>query len=218
MRSGIGWFAAVVALVVTVVVIGTQTPVRRAGTAGVALGPVSGQQVGQYLLRTLDLPPAGGPYWALVSLRSELSATAAAGLLGPERLSRAVLRVPIPRVQTAQITADFADQGPRAAELTAAMGTAGSKLQQNAESGDGRTAAVARVSAARLRHGCACVLALLVHGSAEQLRALAAQPAVRAVDVAPAGTALRELSLTPLLPEQTSVVVPSADDGLVPPG
>lgn len=176
-----------------------------------------------YLERTAaDTPSTGGPYWALVSLRTELGpAATAAALGGHARLARVVLRVPIARVQTAQLTVQLADQGDRAAELTSAMATAASQLQRETDTADGtpgdRVAAVGRVSAIRLREHCACVLALLVRAFPDELRAIAAKSEVRAVDAAPARAGLRALSVTPLLPEQTTAVLPMPDDGGVPP-
>jgi len=208
--------AAAVVVVVTVLVLGINTPVRRAGSAGVALGPDSGEQVDAYLAHAAAArPTAGGPYWALVSLRAELTPAAAAAVPGSARLSRVVLQVPLQRVQTAQLRVDLADQGDRAAVLQHAMTAASDELQRS-QAADERAAVVAQVSVPRLRSGCACVLAMLVRASADQLRAIAAAPAVRAVQAAPAGTELRALSVMPLLPEQTAVVAPLPDDGPIP--
>jgi hypothetical protein len=44
---------------------------------------------------------------------------------------------------------------------------------------------------------------------------VAGQPGVRALDAAPAGTTLRELALSPLLPGQTARADPLPDDGVV---
>jgi len=211
------WSAALVVVVVAVVVLGSNVPVRRAGTAGVALGPSSGEPVDAYLAHArAAVPPSGGPYWALVSLRTELAPTAAAAIPGPARLARVVLQVPVARVQTAQLSIDLPDQTDRAAELHGAMAVAADQLQR-IPAADARGAALSRVSAARLRSDCACVLALLVRGSAEQLRTIAAESQVRAVQAAPAGTELRALSVIPLLPEQVTVAGPTQDDGSVPP-
>jgi len=214
MLSRFGWLVAVVVAVGTVLVLGLNTTVRRAGTAGVSLGPSSGEQVDSYLEHAA-LPAAGGPYWALVTLRAELTGPAAAAIPGPARLARVVLQVPIDRVQTAQLSIDLADQRDRAVELQAAMKAAADQLQR-IPAADDRAAAVTQVSVSRLRGDCTCVLAMLVHGSADELRVIAAQPSVRAVQAAPARTELRALSVMPLLPEQTTVVAPLPDDGPVP--
>jgi hypothetical protein len=80
-----------------------------------------------------------------------------------------------------------------------------------------RAAAVAAAEAAVLEQpGCRCVVALVVSADGAALRALAAAPGVRAVEAAPAGAALRELALSPLLPEQVLRADPPPDDGPVP--
>ncbi|MEO9221281.1 MAG: hypothetical protein ABI251_05790 [Mycobacteriaceae bacterium] len=216
MLSRFGGLAAVIIVAVVVVVLGVRTPVRSAGTAGESLGPRSGQQVEQYVADArVSMPDSGGPFWALVSLRHELTPAAAAVIPGSARVSRAVLRVPLDRVQTPQVTVDLADQGARVADLQGAMTVAADQLQRS-PAADERDAAVAQVSVSRLRNNCSCVLALLVRGSAEELATVAAHPDVRAVEAAPLGTQLRALSLTPLLPAQVTVVDPGADDGAVP--
>ncbi len=216
MLSRFGWLAAVVIVAVVVVVLGVRTPVRNAGTAGESLGPSSGQQVSEYVADArASMPDSGGPYWALVSLRQELTPAAAAAVPGPARLSRVVLRIPIERVQTRQVSVDVVDQRARVADLQGAMTVAADQLQRS-PAADERDAAVAQVSVSRLRNNCSCVLALLVRGSAEELATVAAHPDVRAVEAAPLGTQLRALSLTPLLPAQVTVVNPGPDDGAVP--
>lgn len=212
-----GWLGALLALVVVVVVLGASNPVRRAGTSAVSLGPRSGEPVQAYVTRAATgAPTTGGPYWALVSLRSEVSPAAAAGLVGDARLARVVLRVPIDRVQTTQLPVDVVDQGDLATELAVSEVAAGSGRQRHADAGTGRAAAVAAVSASRLRAGCACVLALLVRGSAAQLRAITAHAEVRAVETAPEDAAPQHVAVNALLPEQTTLVQPAPDDGAVP--
>lgn len=189
------------------------------------LGPEPGEPVPHYLRRAqLSLPPAGsGPVWALVQLDDYLEPAAAAALVTgapgrPVRLSRVVLRVALPAVQTALISRDLPGQHP-AAELAAAVRAAArdrSRDSSQAPAGS-RSAAVAVAEAARLRGGCACVLALLVRAERDALRAVAARPEVRAVHAAGPGTALQGLAVSPLLPEQRDVVGPVPDDGPVPP-
>jgi hypothetical protein len=81
----------------------------------------------------------------------------------------------------------------------------------------GRRAAVAAAEAEQLRHGCACVLALLVFGDGDSLRAVAARPGVRALHAALPDTPIQNLAISPLLPEQAGVVGPVPDDGPMPP-
>lgn len=217
MLSRYSGLVAVLVLVAGVLVLGVTTPVRRASVAGFSLGPGSAEPVQAYLARAAASVPSGdGSSWALVSPRAELTPVVAATLPGEARLARVVLRVPIERVQTAQLPMDVVDQGGLAGELTAVEALGASRLQQSADAETGRAAAVAQVSADRLRAGCACVLALLVRGSTEQLQTLATRPEVRAVQTAPGDTPPQRLALSPLLPEQTTVAAPVPDDGPVP--
>jgi hypothetical protein len=188
------------------------------------LGPVAGEPVADYLRRAGASLPAGnsGPVWALVQLKGYLRPKPAAELIQGVRLSRVILRVPLPRVQTALITRDLPGQRP-VAELTEpllvrAMGTAAQdRLGASRAVPGGRLAAVAAAEAAQLRSGCACVVALLVFGDGNALRTVAARPGVRAVHAAAPDTLIQDVATSPLLPEQADVVGPVPDDGPVPP-
>jgi hypothetical protein len=80
-----------------------------------------------------------------------------------------------------------------------------------------RVSVVAAAEAAALeRPGCPCVLALVVSADGTALQALAAAPGVRVVQAAPPGATVRDLALSPLLPEQTVRADPPPDDGPVP--
>ncbi|MGH3888248.1 MAG: hypothetical protein ACRDSZ_17065, partial [Pseudonocardiaceae bacterium] len=102
------WAALFVALGVTVVVAGQ--PGQPLPVAGVQrLGPEGGEPVADYLRRAATSLPAAqsGSVWALVQLQDYLKPEPAAELTQGVRLSRVVLRVPLPRVQTALITRDL---------------------------------------------------------------------------------------------------------------
>lgn len=197
-------------------------------TAGVErLGPESGEAVADYLRRANESlpPPGGGEVWALMQLDGYLDPAAAAALVGPGagalgdtvRLSGVVLRVPLPGVQTALISRDLPGQHPEQ-ELAAAIRMAGSdRARAGAQALSGsRPAAVATAEAARLRGGCACVLALLARGDGDALRELADQPGVRAVHAASPGSPRHGLAVSPLLPEQRDLVGPVPDHAPVP--
>ena len=208
-----------VALGVAVVVAGQ--PGESPLVAGVQrLGPEPGEPVTDYLRRAgASLPAAkSGPVWALVQLESYLKPEPAAELTQGVRLSRVVLRVPLPRVQTALIIRDLPGQRP-VAELTEVLRAAAQDRAAVAFQGvpGGRPAAVAAAEAAQLRGGCACVVALLVFGDGEALRAVAAHPGVRAVHAASPDTPLQDVAISPLLPEQVDLAGPVPDDGAVPP-
>jgi len=180
------------------------------------LGPEPGEPVAGYLARAAtSLPARGtGPAWALVQLEDHLDAATAAALTQDVRLSRVVLRVPLPRVQTALLIRPVAGQRP-AGEIAAAMRAAAGDRQAVAAP-TGRAGQVADAEARRLRAGCSCVVALLVRGDHAALERLATRGQVRAVHAARVGTPPQGLALAPLLPEQREVAGPVPDDGPVP--
>lgn len=189
------------------------------------LGPEAGEPVADYLRRAgASLPPAQSqPAWALVELNDYLEPGAAADLTRDVRLSRVLFRVSLPRVQTALITRDLPDQRS-APDLTEVLidrsmeSAAQERLAAAREMPGGRREAVAAAEAVQLRRGCACVLALLVLGDGDHLRAVSARPGVRAVHAAFPDTPIQDIAISPLLPEQLDIAGPVADDGPVPPG
>jgi hypothetical protein len=191
------------------------------------LGPEPGEPVARYLARAaISLPARGtGPAWALVQLEDHLDAATAAALTQDVatqdvatqdvRISRVVLRVPLPRVQTALLTRPVPGQRP-VEEIAAAMrSTAGDRQAVAAPATAGRAGEVAAAEARRLREGCACVVALLVRGDRAALERLATRSHVRAVHAARVGTPPQGLALAPLLPEQREAAGPVPDDGPV---
>lgn len=184
------------------------------------LGPEAGELVTDYLRRASASLPATEPgsVWALVQLEDYLTPGRAAELARGVRLSRVVLRVPLPRVQTALIIRDLPGQRP-VAELADALRFAAQDRAAVAarEVPGGRSAAVAAAEATQLRSGCGCVLALLVFGGGEELQAVAARPGVRAVHAALPDTPIQNVAISALLPEQVDIAGPVPDDGPVPP-
>ena len=184
------------------------------------LGPEAGEPVADYLRRAGASLPAtkSGSVWALVQLDSYLTPERAAELAQGVRLSQVVLRVPLPRVQTALIIRDLPGQRPMA-ELTDALRSAAKDRAAVAARNvpGGRPAAVAAAEATQLRGGCACVLAFLVFGDGEALQTVAARPGVRAVHAALPDTSIQDVAISPLLPEQADTAGPVPDDGPVPP-
>jgi len=189
------------------------------------LGPEFGEPVADYLRRAAgSLPPPGDDQadgeqvWALVQLDGYLTPGPAAELIQGARLSQVVLRVALPGVQTALVFREVPGQHP-AAELAAAVRAAGLDRDRAAAQAPpgSRQAAVAATEAARLRAGCACVLALLVRADPAVLGALTGRSGVRAVHAADPDIPRQGLSVAPLLPEQRDVVGPILDDGPVPP-
>jgi hypothetical protein len=182
------------------------------------LGPGAGEQVADYLRRAERSLPAGNsqPVWALVQLDSYLTPAPAAELARGVRLSRAIIRVPLPRIQTALISRDLPGQRP-VAELIEALRSAAQDRAAVTSRQHGRPAVLAAAEAAQLRTGCACVVALLVFGDSDALRVVATRPGVRAVHAALPDTPIQDLAISPLLPEQRERAGPVPDDGPVPP-
>src|SRR5207248_7531837 len=115
----------------------------------------------------------------------------------------AVLRVPMPRVQTALRFEPLEQGTPVSAALDAARRRAQGEAAADAQRQVGRTAQVAAAEAGALADPVApSVLAVVVRADRAGLDAVAARPAVRAVHAAPAGVTPRELAISPLLPEQ----------------
>jgi hypothetical protein len=183
------------------------------------LGPEAGELVADYLRRAGASLPAvpAGPVWALVAFDGYLQPEPAAELTQGVRISRVILRVPLPRVQTALITRDLPGQRPVGELVQARWAAAQDRLAESRAVPGGRRAAVAAAEAAQLRGGCACVLALLVLGDRDALRAVAARPGVRAVHAALPDTPIQDVAVSPLLPEQAGLVGPVPDDGPIPP-
>lgn len=208
--------AAVVVFAAVVLIagmVGRPTPM---GTATDRLGPGPGMSVADYLdgaHGSLTAASGSEPRWALVSFRRELTPAQAADLAGSLRVARVIYRVPIDRVQTPLVAIDV-PSGRRAVLDSAAQ--AASHILTSRPSDD-RAEQVAAVAAARLRTQAPAVVALTVRGDPNRLRALAAEPDVRAVEALPADAVAGHFAVTPLLPDQTDRVVPGPDDGPVPP-
>ncbi len=185
----------------------------------VRLGPEPGEAVAAYLERVpADLPPPGAVALALVQFVDERPPTDAVSLPSGVVAVTAVLRVPLPRVQTALRFEPLEPDVPVARALSTARERAGLAADADAGRLRGRPGAVAAAEAAALADpDCRCVLALVVRADRAGLDALTATPGVRAVQAAPPGAVARELALAPLLPGQTDRAGPVPDDGPVPP-
>jgi len=203
-----GVVAALVALYTAVSAPGP-TPGPPPGT--VRLGPEPGEAVAAYLPRAAaTLPPPGVTALALVQFADE---RAVADVEAPGTATEAVFRVDLPRVQTALRFVPLESGSPTA--LDTARRQAASAATADAGRLTGRAAAVATAEAAALaRPECPCVVALVVSADGAALRRPGA--GVRVIEAAPQGVTLRELALSPLLPEQADRADPLPDDGPVP--
>jgi len=174
--------------------------------------------VAAYLHRLpAELPAPGTSTLALVQFAAELPASAAVPAVAGTTPVTAVLRVPMPRVQTA-LRFEPLEQGvPVPAALDAARRSAQEQAAADAQRQSGRPADVATAEARALADpGAPSVLALVVRAERAGMDAVAARPDVRAVHAAPAGVTARELALSPLLPQQVERADPLPDDGPVP--
>ncbi len=200
---------------------GAQFPASAPAPApgSVRLGPEPGEEVPAYLARLpAELPAPGVEALALVQFTAELPGSGVAPALAGAVPVTAVLRVPLPRVQTA-LRFEPLDEGvPAQAALDVARQRAQQQAAATRQAGQaGRAAAVAAAEARALADPAApCVLAVVVRAERATLEAVAARPDVRAVHAAPAGVTARELALAPLLPGQVERADPLPDDGTVP--
>jgi hypothetical protein len=184
----------------------------------ILLGPDPGEDVAAYLQRLpAELPAPGTAALALVQLSAELPVPAAVAVVAGTTPVTVVLRVPMPRVQTALRFEPLEPGMPVPAALDAARQRAQQQALAEAQRQAGRAAEVAAAEARALADpSAACVLALVVQAERAGLDAVAARPDVRAVHAAPAGATARELAISPLLPEQVERADPLPDDGPVP--
>lgn len=197
--------------------LGSTTDAPSQSFSGDRLGPESGQVVRQYLEQTaVSLAEASADewHWALVSPSSEWTPDQVWARLsqvaGLDRIARVLIRVPIAGVQspTVEVATGQSEAGVSAANELAALSLPGVVAPGE------RGAAVARVSALRLRAGAPAVVGVVVRGTGEALRAVGALPGVRSVDVAPPDAL--DLAVAPLLPSFVDRAAPGADDAPVP--
>ncbi|MFC5234096.1 hypothetical protein [Pseudonocardia zijingensis] len=193
-------------------------PAPQPAPGSVRLGPEPGEDVAAYRGRLpVELPPPGVEALALVQFAAELPGTAAVPVLAGTQPVTAVLRVPLPRVQTALRFEQLDPGAPVPAALDAARLRARQSAAADAQRQTGRAGEVAAAEARVLADpGAPSLLAVVVRAERAGLDAVAARPGVRAVHAAPAGVTPRELAVAPLLPEQVERADPLPDDGAVP--
>lgn len=199
---------------------GAQFPATMPAPASgsVRLGPEPGEEVAAYLHRLpAELPAPGVETLALVQFAAELPGSGAVPVVAGAVPVTAVLRVSLPRVQTALRFEPLEPGMPVPAALDAARQRAQQEAVAGVQRQTGRAAAVAAAEARALADPAVpCVLAVVVRAERAGLDAVAARPDVRAVHAAPAGVTVRELAIAPLLPGQVERVDPLPDDGDVP--
>ncbi|MGQ4617140.1 hypothetical protein [Nocardia sp. R7R-8] len=204
---------AAATLAALIYALGVLHPPYRTAVSTDRLGPDQGEQVAEYLARSRDSLNTGGdePRWALVSFTDPLVPGDIPGHSGGLRIAQVLYRVSAPGVQTPLVAV------PVPEGVAAAVDSAPDAAWLLPRPVDDRSARVIAFSAARLRGGCGCVVGLVVRGSPAQLRNLAAQNGIRAVQALPADAVAGSFAVVPLLPDYRDVVAPGPDDGPVPP-
>jgi hypothetical protein len=196
-----------------------------AGPRPVVLGPPLGADVEDSLAqahaaaveRSRTAP--GTRSVALVSLSEQLTVGEVAGLLAESTLQmrRALVRAPVdgaPELLSVEVAADpprtlralQAATAQRKAQEARELARQASTVPEGERASYEQAAAVAGREAAAYATDCACVLALLVEGTAAELAELPALPVVRGVELAPRGTSAEAVELRPLAPGVTGVV------------
>ncbi|MGU3294127.1 hypothetical protein [Williamsia sp. M5A3_1d] len=210
---------AVAAIVVLVVIgglyaLGAAHPPRRPAVATDRLGPTGGESVTDYLASAAaGTARATGIRWALVSPRAPLDDDAAWSLIAGTGPSQVAFHVTVDAVATPTTFEPLTrDRGSLRTARDLAVAFVAQTVGPDAVGRDGQIAALVR---SRLAGGCACVVALVVRGDADRLRAIAADRRVRAVEVLPADAGGR-FTVGALLPEQSGRVGPLPDTAPVP--
>ncbi|MFI8590251.1 MULTISPECIES: hypothetical protein [Dietzia] len=184
-------------------------------------------------------PTTGGaaPRWALVTAGAAWSVTEAADIVRAlPRVSGLYVQVPVDgvampvtgvtlaepvagetgRAETfgrglEQVVARLDTGGPNAPAPAAPAAASGALPP-----GGDRAAATAALTVSRLRAGEPAIIGVLARGTTEQLRAVAEQPRVRAVEALPADAVWERFAVRPLQPQQVDAAVPLPDEARIP--
>ncbi|MCC8927728.1 hypothetical protein [Rhodococcus sp. I2R] len=212
--GALGGVVAAAAVIGALAVIGHLNPVRQLGVSTDRLGPDSGEPVADYLARAEESRDTDStePRWGSVSFDRELTAEQAYAVADGIRISQVLVRVPLDRVQTPILTVGVSGSARSVLNSTV---RAASQVQGSFGVGD-REAQIAAVSQQRLLDGCACVVTVVVRGTAAELTEVADRADVRAVQALPPDVVSGKFAVEPLLPEYVDVVAPLPDDGDVP--
>jgi hypothetical protein len=210
--------AALVFVVGGLYMVGRLNPAPTAPVRTDVLGPDNGEQVAAYVARAAQtLEPAGGdaPRWALISLSAPVDVATGWRLTGARpsvMVSQNIFNVPIERVQTPTV---LVPSGNTEASFTASVQVAAQAVVARAATTP-RAQQVNNVAERRLRSSCVCLIGLVVRTDIGQLRWIADQPGIRAVQALPADAVGGLFTVVPLLPTATTAVAPAPDDGPVP--
>lgn len=238
--AGVG-LVVVLALVMILAALRTDLP-RNPGVMSDALGPENSEPIDDYLARAADSLVGGdgddddefttdpdAPRWALVSAERAWSVAEASGAVqGLPRVSGLYVQVPVDGVAMPVTGATLAE--PVAGEtgrdqvfdrgLEQVAGRLDGEPQSGADVPDppdpDRAAAVNALTVSRIQGGEPAIIGLLARGTTEQLRALADQPRVRAVEALPPDAVWQRFAVRPLQPQQLDAAYPLPDDAPVP--
>lgn len=171
-------------------------------------------------------------YLALVSVRDELTVARTESLVVHSGMAvrKAWVRAPVSGLgdlfvletgedPAGRLRALFAETARRKADeerelrALAASVDPDAAQQRGARASYEAAAQTAAQEAAAYRGDCGCVLAVVVEGSAGELAELMSLPAVRGVELAPRGTELSGLDVTPLPPDVHGRMPPSTVPG-----
>jgi hypothetical protein len=218
-RTAVAVVATLVVVLGGLYVVGRLNPAPTPPVGTDVLGPDNGEQVSDYVARSgqsLDgSTGSDGDRWALISLTGPVDVAAAWQLTGarpPVMVSQNIFNVPIERVQTPTV---IVPTGNTEASFSASVQVASQAVVARAPTTP-RAQQVGEVAALRLRSSCVCLIGIVVRADLEQLRSLADQPGVRAVQALPADARGGLFTVVPLPPTATTVVAPAPDDGPVP--
>ncbi|MFD0362467.1 hypothetical protein ACFQZZ_13555 [Nocardia sp. GCM10030253] len=213
-RRAIAVAVAAVGLVTLMAVLGKLNPPVPSGVSTDRLGPERGEPVAEYLARADDSLSGSDTdeHWALVSFTETLTPDRIPAHSGGLRIAQVIHQAQIPRVQTPLVTVQV--PAGDAVAVASADNAAWQLLAQPVS--DERFARIVAISAARLRAGCACTVGLVVRGTLPNLRVLATQNGIRAVQALPSDAVSGRFAVVPLLPDQTGLVLPGPDDGPLP--
>jgi hypothetical protein len=192
------------------------------------IGPPPGTSVATYLsraefnLRHFGTIAASRPTYAVVHLERYLTPAQAGAVAAGIRVERAYVRVPaaLPTIYRSlsvttlgQLDEEMAAAGRSATEVAESYKALIEALRPTATDRKVRHQYVLNRRASLLESRalshpdrCACVFAVVVRGTFDQLAQLAGRDGVRAVDPAPAVVPLSSLTVFPLQPQVTTVV------------
>jgi hypothetical protein len=209
-----------------VVVPGQDTGVQLAGRS--SLGPDVGDSTNKYqnaaVLSLREATKQKGSRVALVSLTRYLTPAQAAASFSGLDVTRVYLRARAAGKEAVQLPVDI--KGPLLADLTKQYAalvplrraaqksyqgyvdtlTVTTKEEASFKELYAQFARASALEAHEYATGCACVFAVVVFATPDQLVALGSTPGVRIVDVAGAGLKTTDLEIRPLLPEIHGVV------------